>query len=300
MVTLMGNNATPHDFSMQHLLSCLSKCTFYFAGRDTSENSARAMLCGSDVLLFKLSEKSGAVDVYISIPDNFEPSHYYEGKPTLESPTKDAHLTYHGNRKKKKISGEIHLKSNGMHQHSGATNKLAAPLAITKDVEKYPLPICRIELNLQAGSCQPQNDIANFFELNFGEIFFNTVEVHLARAGFLQSLASCSPFISPVLGSIFIHTSMETFYQKELRRRPGLYPQALALQTKNYELVILALHEYRNTEYQVNSLRYFHTANYFQELTSRSYMPHHGGWFVDQKPNEPEKAGFSRLSSLLN
>lgn len=296
----MINNATPHDFLMQHSLSFFSGCSFYFAGSDKSKNLVRATLRGSDVILFNLSEKSGVVDVFISIPDNFQPTHYYEGNPTSESLTKDSHLTYHGNSKKKKISGEIHLKPNGVHQLTGASNKLAAPLASSKDIEKYPLPICRIELNLQAGSRQPKVDIPNFFELHPGEVFFNTVEVHLARVGFLHSLASCSPSILPVLGSVFTHTSMQTYYQKKMDRRPGLYPQAIALQTKNYELVILALREYRNTDNQANTLRYFHTKNYFKELTSRSYMAHGGGWFVDQKPNEPEKAGFSRLSTLLN
>lgn len=296
----MINNATPHDFALQELISEFSKCSFYFGGRDKNQNLARATLRGENVLLFKLKEENGAVDVVIKIPDNFTPTHYYRGSQTSGTLTKDAHLSYHGNRKGKKISGEIHLKANGINQFSGASNKLSAPLATAKDIEKYPLPICRIELNLQAGSCHPKNVISNFFELHTGEVFFNTIEVHLARAGFLHSLASCSRSISPILGSIFIHTSMRTFYLNKMDRRPGLYPQALALKTQNYELIILTLHEYRNPEYKINAIRYFHTENYFKDLASRSHMPHAGGWFVDSKANEPEKAGFSRLSSLLS
>jgi hypothetical protein len=93
---------------------------------------------------------------------------------------------------------------------------------------------------------------------------------------------------------------MRTFYLNKIDRRPGLYPQALALKTQNFELIILALHEYRNPEYKINAIRYFHTENYFKDLASRSCMPHAGGWFVDSKANEPEKAGYRRLSSLLS
>jgi hypothetical protein len=295
----MINSATPHDFALQEILSDFSRCSFYFRGRDKNENLARATLRGENVLLFNLNEKNGAVDVFITIPDNFNPTHYYRDIQTSDTLTKDAHLSYHGKRKGKKISGEIHLISNRVNQFSGASNKIAAPLATAKDIEKYPLPICRIELNLQAGSCDPRKDTSNFFELHTGEVFLNTIEVHLARAGFLHSLASCSPSVSPVLGSIFIHTSMRTFYLNKMDRRPGLYPQALALETQNYELIILALHEYRNPEYRINALRYFHTENYFKDLASRNHMQHAGGWFVDSKANEPEKAGFRRLTSLL-
>jgi len=197
------------------------------------------------------------------------------------------------------MSGEIHLVNNGLKRFSRVSNMVSAPLAFCNDIAKYPLPICRVELSLRAGNLQSRNDIPNFFELHPGDVFFNTVEVHLARSGFLHSVASCSPAISNVLGSIFINTSMQLFYLDRMDRRPGLFPQALALQTKNYELVILATHEYKNSEYQENAFRYFHTEDYFRKLVSRNCLPHAGGWFVDMKPNEAQKPGFISLSSLI-
>lgn len=299
----MINNATRHDFSRQEYACDLTGCSFYFGSRDKAENSVRATLSESNVLLFKLTERNGAVDAIITIPDDFSPTHYYRGQGTSDQLSKTAHLTYHGRPKRKKISGEIHLVNNGLNRFSGASNKVAAPLSFCNNIEKYPLPICRIELCQQIGTVQPQSDIQNYFELHPGDAFFNTVEVHLARSGFLRSIASCAPSILKVknglLGSIFIHSSMQLFYLNRLDRRPGLFPQALALQTQNFELVILATHEYKNSKYQVNALRYFHTEDYFRNLVSRNYFPHGGGWFVDMKPNEDQKPGAMNMSSLF-
>jgi len=255
------------------------------------------------VLLFKLAEKNGAVDAIITIPDDFSPTHYYRGQGTPDQPSKTAHLTYHGRPRGKKMSGEIHLVNNGLNRFSGASNKVAAPLSCCSDIGKYPLPICRIELCQHTGTVQPRNDIPNYFEIYPGGAFFNTIEVHLAQSGFLRSIASCAPSIIKVkdglLGSIFIHSSMQLFYLNSLDRRPGLIPQALALQTQNYELVILATHEHRNPEYQVNALRYFHTKDYFRNLVSRNYFPHNGGWFVDMSSNEVQKPGAMNMSRLF-
>ena len=299
----MINNATRHDFSRQEYACDLTGCSYYFGGCGKADNSVRATLSGSNVLLFKLKERNGAIDVIISVPDDFSPTHYYRGQRTSDQLTKAAHLTYHGRPKRKKMSGEIHLVNNGLNRFSGASNKVAAPLSFSNDIGKYPLPICRIELSNQAGHLQPQSDISSFFELNPGYAFFNTVEVHLARSGFLHSIASCSLAILNVgdglLGSIFINSNMKLFYLDRLDRRPGLFPQALALQTQNYELVILATHEYKNSEYQKNALRYFHTEDYFRKLVTRNFLPHVGGWFVDMKPNEAQKPGFTNISSLF-
>ncbi|MFM8443326.1 MAG: hypothetical protein ACKN9W_08295 [Methylococcus sp.] len=300
---MMINNATRHDFSKQEYACDLTGCSFYFGGRGKTGNSARATLLGSNVLLFRLTETDGAIDVIITIPDGFSPTHYYRGRGTPDQLSKAAHLTYHGRPKRKKMSGEIHLVNNGFNRFSGASNKVAAPLSFSEDIGKYPLPICRIELCHQTDHVKPKSDIPNFFELHPGDIFFNTVEVHLARSGFLHSIASCSPSILKVadglLGSIFIHSSMQLFYLDRLDRRPGLFPQALALQTQNYELVILATHEYKNSAYQVNALRYFHTEDYFRKLMSRNYLPHGGGWCVDMKSIEVQKPGFPNMSSLF-
>lgn len=300
---MMINNATRHDFSRQEYACDLTGCSFYFGGRGKADNSARATLSGSNVLLFKMKEHSGAIDVIIQIPDDFSPTHYYRGQGSPDQLTKAAHLTYHGRPKRKKMSGEIHLVNNGLNRFSGTSNKVAAPLSFCSDIGKYPLPLCRIELCHQVGHLQPKSDIPNFFELHPGDVFFNTIEVHLARSGFLHSIASCSPAILNVenglLGSIFINSSMQLFYLEKMDRRPGLFRQALALQTQNYELVILATHEYKNAEYQENALRYFHTEDYFRKLVSRNCLPHGGGWFVDMKPNETQKPGFANMASLF-
>ena len=294
----MVNNAIKHNFSRQEYIGELTGCSAYFPSSGKS-NSARAMLNGCNVLLFKLSEAEGAVDAIITIPDDFSSIHYFRNQATTDGITKDAHLTYHGRPKRKKMTGEIHVVSDGQNRFSGQSNRVAAPLSISSDIKTYPLPICRIELNLQAGKVQPRNSIANFFELHPGNVFFNTIEVYLARSGFLHAIASCAPAVRNVLGSIFVLTDMQSHYAGILSSRPGLYPQALALQTKNYELVILATHEYKNTSYEKNALRYFHTEDYFKNLVSRSCSETEQGWFVDQKSHASPKPGFTSLKTYL-
>jgi hypothetical protein len=251
------------------------------------------------MLLFKLSEANEKVDVIITIPDDFFAIHYYRTQGTKDCITKNAHLTYHGLPKRKKMSGEIHLVNDGRNRFSGQPNRVSAPLSVSSDIRIHPLPICRIELNLRAGKVQPRNSISNFFELHPGNVFFNTIEVHLAQTGFLHSIASCAPSVRNVLGSIFVLTDMQSHYADTLCRRAGLYPQALALQTKNYELVILATHEYKNSSYEKNTLRYFHTEDYFKNLVSRSYSPTEQGWFVDRKSQTGPKPGFINLKNFL-
>lgn len=294
----MINNAIKHNFSRQEYIGELTGCSAYFPSSGKT-NSARAMLHGCDVLLFKLSEAEGAVDAIITIPDEFSSIHYFRNQASTDGITKDAHLTYHGRPKRKKMTGEIHLVNNGRNRFSGQSNQVAAPLSFSNDIAKYPLPICRIELNLQARKVQPRNSISNFFELHPGNVFFNTIEVYLARSGFLHAIASCAPAVRNVLGSIFVLTDMQSHYAGILSSRPGLYPQALALQTKNYELVILATHEYKNTSYEKNALRYFHTEDYFKNLVSRSCSETEQGWFVDQKSHASPKPGFTSLKTFL-
>ena len=112
-------------------------------------------------VLFKLSEAEGAVDAIITIPDEFSSIHYFRNQASTDGITKDAHLTYHGRPKRKKMTGEIHLVNNGRNRFSGQSNQVAAPLSFSNDIAKYPLPICRIELNLQARKVQPRNSISN-------------------------------------------------------------------------------------------------------------------------------------------
>jgi hypothetical protein len=299
----MINNATRHDFSRQQYACDLTGCSFYFDGCGKTNNSARATLLGSNVLLFKLKETGGAVDAFISIPDGFSATHYYRGCGTPDNLTKAAHITYHGQPKRNKMSGEIHLVNNGQNRLSGTSNVVSAPVSFCNNIGKYPLPICRIELSCQAGLLQPRSAIPNYFELHPGNVFFNTIEIHLARSGFLHSIASCSASIlnvkNGILGSIFINSNMKLFYLDKLERRLGLFPQALALQTQNYELVILATHEYKNPEYKENVLRYFHTEDYFRKLVSRNYLSHDGGWFLDIKGNQAQKVGFTNVAELF-
>jgi hypothetical protein len=122
MRAMMINNATRHDFSGQKHVCDITGCSFYFSGRGKADNSARGTLSGSNVLLFKLTERNGAIDAIITIPDDFSPTHYYQAQGTPDQLSKTAPLTYHGRPKRKKMSGEIHLVNNGLNRFSGISS----------------------------------------------------------------------------------------------------------------------------------------------------------------------------------
>ncbi len=220
----MVNNAIKHNFSRQEFVGELTGCSAYFTSSGKA-NSARAMLHGCDVLLFKLSEAEGAVDVIITIPNDFSSIHYFRNQCTTDGITKDAHLTYHGHPKRKKMTGEIHLVNDGQNRFSGQSNRVAAPLSISSDIKTHPLPICRIELNLQAEKVKPRNSISNFFELHPGNVFFNTIlldlvfctQLHHARLQYVMSWGQFSSSLTCSLSMPIPCVGAQVFTRKRWR-----------------------------------------------------------------------------------
>ncbi len=292
------NNGIPHDFSRQDYLCDVSRCTFYF---DTGSN--RTLLKGNHkgqpFSAFCIEESEGAVEVYITIPDGFECTHYKNGIITSSVVSDCSHLTYHGRPKRKKVTGEIHIKSSGGNPLNGKSPYTEAPTASSSNIQVHPLPLCRIELSDAPGIIIDKPDIVNFFETKTADSYFNTLEIHLARKGYMHNLVSVNNSVPPVWASLFIHMSMHAFYLDKIERRPGLFPQALVVQTQNFELIVLATHEYKNPHYMKNALYYFYTKDYFRALGSRNVLYHEGGWFIDQKSGLSAKSGAMRLSDFL-
>lgn len=283
------NNGIPHNYSQQEYICDLSGCTYYFDNHSSNTNILKALFKGENILLFSIKEHHDSVEIYITIPDNFRCNHYKNGNLTQNYLSEKAHLTYHGKPKRKKISGEIHIKNNGFNIFNGEVDKTEAPIASSSNIEIHPLPICRIELSNTIGSVTPKKSIFNYFEVQSENCFFNTIEVHLARRGYMDNIASVKRNIPDIFSSLFIHTSMHTFFLNKLERRPGYFPQALALQTEKFELIILATHEYKNSFYEDNTLRYFYTKDYFKDLCSRNIIQNKDRYFIDLSSKEPLK-----------
>lgn len=296
------NNGTPHDYSLQEYACDFTGCTYYFDNHVLNTNKIRATLNGKNVLLFSVKESSDSVEIYITIPDDFHCFHYKKGGLTNTCISENTHLTYHGKSKRKKITGEIHISSDGSNPLKGESEKTEAPVASSSDIKTHPLPICRVELSRNIGNIKSENNITNYFEVQSKTCFFNTIEVHLAHRGYIHELASVSRNIPNEFSSLFIHTNMEAFYHNRISHRPGYFPQVLTLQTKKFELIILAINEYKNPSYNINSIRYFHTKDYFRDLCNRNIMSHQGGFFIDQLPNLLVKKDrrFTKLSAVLN
>lgn len=292
------NNGSKHNISGQEFLSDLSRCTYYFAGSGL-ENRIKALQNGTPILAFCLKELDSGVNAYITIPDGYQCIHYKNGSITSTVFSNNAHLTYHGCPKRKKMTGEIHVSSSGNNPLRGRSSHTAAPTASSSNIELHPLPICRIELSPNPGRIQPHSEVENYFETQMPNASFNTIEVHLAMKGYASKVASASTCISPHWASIFIHTSMHAFFLQRIERRPGLYPMVLCLQTARFELIVMATHEYKNPAYESNAIKYFYTKDYFYELGSRRVIEQNGGFFVDQSLGSDNPTKGKRLAEYL-
>lgn len=292
------NNGIKHDIRGQKYRSDFSLCTYYF---DSHESVAKikALRDGKPILAFCLKELDGGVDVFITIPDGYECMHFRKGKLTSNIESKNAHLTYHGIAKRKKMTGEIHISSDGYNPLKGKAPYTEAPNASSSNIELHPLPVCRIELSESTGQIAEHRHIGNYFETQLPKCFFNTIEVHVAKKGYAKKIASASTFISPIWASVFIHMSMHAYFLGRIERRAGHYPQVICLQTDNFELIILATHEYKNATYDSNKLKYFHTKDYFNNLCRRHVIEDENGFFIDQLTNNKQTTNPKYMSDFL-
>lgn len=291
------NNGTKHVYVGQQYISDFTGCTFYYPSNDF-ENDLRGLYNNKEFVLFNVVEDHDEIDVVISFPNEYDCIHYWKGKETVVTKSKNAHLTYHGHGKRKKATGEIHIISEGSNPLKGKSPYTESFVSSSSDITNHPLPICRMELTETPGSVKPNKEIGNYFNTDISTCFFNTIEVHLAKKGYLKSLAAPVPSDDP-WRSMFIYNSMHTFYLKKIQRRPGWFPQALALQTKSFELIILATREYKNMSYEKNAIRYFQTRDYFRELSKRMVLDHGVGFFIEQSPSKPSSSKGKLMSDYL-
>ncbi|MHB0962392.1 MAG: hypothetical protein ACYC5V_04175 [Gemmatimonadaceae bacterium] len=292
------NNGHLHE--AQGALSELSHCSYLFHD-DGEESCIRGCYGGSTVVACKLKELDGGVDVYIGIPAAVRCDHLFRAGVTHSiRSTVDSHLTYHGRTAGKKESGEVHLVVDGRNVLKGRANVLEAPLAHSDDLTIFPLPICRLELAESVGTVSTRAEIRNYFELLGPACFFNTLDVYLARRGFMTSLLNGSARIPNVVASVFASTTLEVFKTGRLTRRRGRFPQVLVLQSKRHELIIFAMQEAQHVRYSASALIYFHSRDYLRRLFNRLTLQHEGGYFIDLFESEAgNKPGFYRILDAL-
>ena len=294
------NNGKIFDYKSAKGLTELSKCTYFYPSSEKT-NYLKATYKQENILAFKFTEENDKVDLIIQIPAEFECYHYFKGKVTQKIiSTPITHLTYHGSAKKKKQSGEIHLIVDNVNTLKGKSNVLEAPLAFSDDIYKFPLPICRFELSSKIGSIEMNELVKNYFEILGQECFFNTIDVYLAKAGFLKNSLNGLFSIPEIAFSIFAHTNLEGFKTSKIIRRRGRYPQVLVLQIKNYELIIINIEEAQNKFYAYNRLYYFHSRNYIKTLFSRNAKKVGDGYFIDLEDGYPDKGnGFFKIEDII-
>lgn len=294
------SNGEIFNYSKCELMTEFSKCTFLFRNNEPV-NYLRCSLKDENILGFVMTELNDKTDLIIKIPDQFNCYHYYKGRVTnqiVSSP--DSHLTYHGTTKGKKETGEIHLDVDGSNPLKGRSNVLAAPLASSDNLSKFPLPICRFELTECINAISLNRNIDNYFETFEERCFFNTLDVYLAKKGFTENFLRGTLRIPEIVLSLFAYTNLEGFKTGKLIRRTGHYPQVIVLQSKEHEVIIINIHEYRNTTYLKNSLYYFHSVNYIEKLFNRYAKEAGPGYFVDLFDNYAQKGpGFFNIQDII-
>ena len=276
------------------------RCSYFFTG-DKKENFLLGRYKGSKVVACKLAEKNGNLDLYITFPENTYCNHFHKAQITHRiKSTPDSHLSYHGHSKGKKESGETHLIVNGSNLLKGRANVLQAPLSRSGNLAVFPLPICRLELSESPGEITPRALVDNYFELFGQNCFFNTLDMYLARKGYMASLLDRTSLIPEIVASIFAFITLETFKVGRLIPRRGHFPQIVILQTAHFELIIIAMKEAQNAQYNENQLSYFHSRDYFQNLFNRFSIHNEHGYFVDLfETNQKTKEGFVKIMDLL-
>ncbi|MCK9210425.1 MAG: hypothetical protein M0P61_06280 [Ignavibacteriaceae bacterium] len=294
------NNGEIFDYEKARVLTELSKCTYLYRSAEKT-NYLKTTYKQENILAFKFTEENEKVDLIIQIPSEFECYHYFKGKTTQKTiSTPRTHLTYHGCSKKKKQSGEIHLVVDDTITLKGKSNVLEAPLAFSDDIYKFPLPICRFEFCSNISSIEINELIPNYFEILGQECFFNTIDVYLAKAGFITNSLNGLLTIPEIAFSIFAHTNLEGFKISKIIRRRGRYPQVLVLQIKNYELIIVNIEEAHNKFYVYNRLYYFHSRNYLKTLFNRNAKKVGEGYFIDLEDGYPDKGdGYFKIKNII-
>lgn len=293
------NNGEIFNYNKWGVLTELSKCTYFFRS-EAHENTLLCKVGNRNVLSYFLNEKNDKHDLIIKFPDNFECCHHYKGNITDKTfSNSNSHLTYHGTRKGKKETGEIHILVSEGNPLKGRSNVLEAPLAKSDNLSKFPLPICRWEFSDCINPIDITRKIYPHFETIGKTCFFNTQDVYLAKKGFIEDSLRGKSSVPEIVLSIFSYFNLQVFQRGELTRRRGNYPQVIVLQTKSYELIIININESQNQHYKKNTLHYFHSVNYMEQLFNRMAMSTGKGYFVSKSPENNDHQDFFKVIDLI-
>jgi len=259
-------------------------CSYlYKKDSKSTKNTLHAIYNNTPVIAFCIEEKKKKSDIYISLSKDILCTHYKNSKITKSvNSTDDTHLTYHGNsinKKNKQLKGELHLKLNNKVILKGQSNKLEAPISSSNDIEKYPLPLCRIELSENLNTLK-KNKYSNYFNLIYNDLFFNTLDIFVAKKGFFKDMITIPNSCPDFVASYFTNFTLEGCYLDDIIKRRGRYPQVLILEGDKLELIIINMIEAQNEIYKESKLFYKHSINYIKELFDRDVNKIETGYFV--------------------
>jgi len=265
------------------IISSLQNCSYVFKKNNVNKNTLYGLYNNTPVIAFSIDETKKKSDIYISIPKDILCEHYKDSKITIANKsTENTHLTYHGNsinKKHKQLKGELHLKLDNKVVLKHESNKLEAPISSSRDIEKYPLPLCRIELSDKLNRLE-KDTYTNHFNLIHNDLFFNTLDIFIAKKGFFIKMItvpnSCPNFVATYLTNF----TLEGCYTDNLVRRRGRYPQVLILEGNKLEIIIFNMIEAQNESYKQSKLLYQHSVNYIKELFDRDVYETEEGYFV--------------------
>lgn len=288
----------------------------YFFPSYSNKNLLKGVYNNETKLAMSLEETSNKQDLYVKFGELFEVMHFINNKPTPfyinKKPIytltclKQTHLTYHGKGKNEKQSGEIHIKYEDYTPdlgkkpeiEFGTKDLLEAPLSSSSDISKFPIPICRIQLSENIESISTKNEILNSFQIKEENKFLNSIDISIAKKGFIKKCLNGKTDIPEVLISLFFYSNHLTFARGELGFDTELMPRVpgegriFVLEGKNLEVIIFHFMEYSNPTYSKNEIYYFHTNDYFNRIVMRNYIEEDDKFLVDLGFGEHRKFTF--------
>ena len=252
------------------------------------------------------------INVYVTPPKDFKCSHYNGNKISrvgITTSNKNTHLSYHGKKKKNKVSGEIHVSSNNKRIGAESQNYIEAPRLSEKQINVYPLPICKLYFKSKSNFITISKPVYNYIQLQDIPYPINTLDIYLSKRGCLNRMLRSDNELDYILSWLLFSSSLNMFaegqlgWSYEIDDRHSDFIRLYRLPCHDFELLVIISDDKRaivNNTLE-DSLVYFKTKNYLEKILDRYIVKQKGNTYlgVGKGPTPLEKKDWPKLKDLL-
>lgn len=307
-----SNAYMAHIFKLAAFHPMLFDKTYEFVQKDKDEN--RLYLSLNDKINFAISLKRismNSLDVYVKIPKKFTCKHYDGNKISkvcsLVSSI-NTHLTYHVKTRKKKISGEIHIKEDGKRIGADVQNCIEAPLLTSQDINTFPLPVCKLYFKKDCNPISLFKNVDNCLYLSKIKYHINTIDIFLAKRTCFNRILQAKNKLDYILGFLLGASSLNMFaegqlgWSYEIDNRYSDFVRVYRLPYNDFEILAIISDDKRMIHNNAldNILIYFKTKDYIKNLFDRYVIENKDGIYLGvAKGPSPNVQDWNKLKDLL-